>query len=104
MTLSVRIAIAFCVLLARDVSRADIYEWRDADGNRHFTNNMVNVPDAQQSAAKVIVTGIQSPPAQEIGPTSEAAPPQTTEPRHEPVIVYDNSRADPYSQGIRDGI
>jgi hypothetical protein len=81
--------------------RADIYEWRDAQGNRHFTNDMVNVPEVHQARVKVIATGVPSPP----GPEAPAAPIEAEEPRREPVVIYDHSvRPDSYEQGLRDGL
>lgn len=81
-------------------ANADIYEWRDANGNRHFTNSLVNVPAAQQPDARVIVTAL---PASESAPVVASAPAEA--PRTEAQVIYDYSqRRDPYSQGLEDGI
>jgi hypothetical protein len=96
-----RFTVGVAVLFAAIASRADIYEWRDADGNRHFTNNMVNVPEGNQSSAKVIVTGVPSSPSPELAhvPAVSAEAPQ------QPVVIYDNpQRPDAYAEGLRDGV
>src|SRR5262245_16885556 len=81
-------------------ARADIYEWRDANGNRHFTNSLVNVPAAQQADARVIVTATVDPQAGAV-PVSQPA----VAPRTEAQVVYDYSQQpDPYTQGLQEGI
>jgi hypothetical protein len=80
-------------------ARADIYEWRDANGNRHFTNLLINVPTAQQPDARVVVTATAPSELSE-----ETAPPAAA-PRAQAQVVYDYSRQpDPYTQGVEDGI
>ena len=56
---------------ASATANADIYEWRDANGNWDFTNLLVNVPAAQQPDARVIVTAL---PASEAAPAAASAP------------------------------
>ncbi len=34
---------------------AQVYEWRDASGSRHFTNEVENIPDTQREQARVVV-------------------------------------------------
>lgn len=81
-------------------ARADIYEWRDANGNRHFTNALVNVPAAQQPTARVIVTAVAPSETSAPAASAPAEPPRT-----EAQVVYDYSRRrDPYTQGLEDGI
>lgn len=96
----VRVAVGLALLSTP--LRAEIYEWRDAQGNRHFTNNMVNVPEAHQAEARVIATGTAALPSAEAapGPKEEAE-----EPRDEPLVVYDRPWASElYEQGVRDGL
>ena len=81
-------------------AHADIYEWRDANGNRHFTNLLIIVPTAQQPDARVVVTA--TAPSELNAP---AAAPPVDAPRTEAQVVYDYSRQrDPYTQGLEDGI
>lgn len=88
-------------------AHADIYEWRDANGNRHFTNSLVNVPAAQQPDARVVVTASvqnesSSAPA---GPPAEASRAEAPVARTEAQVVYDYSQQrDPYTQGLEDGL
>jgi hypothetical protein len=95
------VAVVLALLLyVGAAAHADIYEWRDANGNRHFTNLLTNVPAAQQPDARVIVTATAPT---ELG-VPAAAPPAEA-PRTEAQIVYDYSRQpDPYTQGLEDGI
>ena len=88
------------VLSAGTTAHADIYEWRDANGNRHFTNLLINVPAAQQPDARVVVTA--TAPSEL---STQAAAPPAEAPRTEAQVVYDYSRQrDPYTQGLEDGI
>lgn len=43
------------ILLLAGTARADIYEWRDASGARHFTNSKEGVPSEYQSSAHVLI-------------------------------------------------
>lgn len=93
--------LATVLLLTSATVRADIYEWRDENGNRHFTNSLVNVPKAQRDDAQVIVTAT-TPTDASPAPAVVAAVPA---PRTEAQVVYDYSRTpDPYTQGVEDGI
>lgn len=99
------IALLFGLACAGATAHADIYEWRDANGNRHFTNSLLNVPAAQQPAARVVVTAL--PPSASSPPAANqvAASVPVAEPRAEAQVIYDYSqRRDPYSQGVEDGI
>jgi hypothetical protein len=88
------------VLSVGAAAHADIYEWRDANGNRHFTNLLINVPAAQQPDARVVVTATAPSEISEPSPA-----PQADAPRTEAQVVYDYSRQrDPYTQGLEDGI
>ncbi|MGH7789107.1 MAG: hypothetical protein ACRERC_19710 [Candidatus Binatia bacterium] len=52
--------IAFAVPAA---AAAEILEWRDASGARHFTNSRQGVPAEFQSAARVLIADWARPPA-----------------------------------------
>lgn len=43
------------VTLLAGAARADIYEWRDGSGARHFTNDKQGVPAEYQGAARILV-------------------------------------------------
>jgi hypothetical protein len=66
--------IAAAALLA-SAARAEVYEWRDASGARHFTNNKQGVPVEYQTAARVIVADWDRPlaAAPAVAPTAPAA-------------------------------
>jgi hypothetical protein len=96
MKLAALLAALFLVLVA-GIARADIFEWRDADGTRHFTNNKGEVPSAGQ--ARVMIT---EPPASP-GVAAPVSGP-VEQPREAPV-VYDYSRVrDAYIDGLQQGL
>jgi len=51
---SLRVVVAL-VALVSSPAWAQIYEWRDAGGSRHFTNDLEDIPDAQREGARVVV-------------------------------------------------
>jgi hypothetical protein len=70
--------IAAATLLA-GAARADVYEWRDPSGARHFTNSKQGVPAEYQAAAHIIVADWEHYPAAEApapAVPAAAAPPQ----------------------------
>lgn len=88
-------------ICAAGIADAQIYEWHDAGGGRHFTNLLVNIPDDQQAAARVVAN--ITPPAPN-GEAAAAGEPAEA-PRREAEVVYDFSqRRDRYAQGVRDGL
>ena len=90
------------LICAVGVADAQIYEWRDAGGNRHFTNSLVSVPAEQQAVARVIVANVP-PPVPSGGTVVTAGPAET--PRSEAEVVYDSaSLRDRYTEGLRDGL
>ncbi|MGH9419159.1 MAG: DUF4124 domain-containing protein, partial [Thermoanaerobaculia bacterium] len=42
-------------VLCAGIARADIYEWTDASGARHFTNHRETVPAAERDSAQVLI-------------------------------------------------
>jgi hypothetical protein len=54
------LAIAAVVVLTGTRAHADIYEWRDASGARHFTNSKQGVPPAYQDSARILLADWQS--------------------------------------------
>ena len=85
---------------------AEIYEWRDSDGNRHFTNSMIQVPAEQQGAVRVIVA--EPPLAEERSRALEKAAPPCTSPAAQPPqaeTVYDYSGyREAYAAGLEDAL
>lgn len=83
--------------------RAEIYEWRDGAGSRHFTNTIDQVPAEQRSSMKVIVREL-SRPANEASVAAPAPEPGAERPR-EALLIYDRAGAPAdYSAGLRDGL
>jgi hypothetical protein len=68
-------------------ARADIVEWRDADGGRHFTNNRDDIPAATETHVVVV---------EHAKPVDNAAPPEApvsaAEPRRQAQVIYDHSQ------------
>src|SRR5262245_66296310 len=94
-----RVVIALAVLTLASVARAEIYEWRDASGTRHFTNNKESVPSEHRAALRVVM----AEPAQTAA--AEAPQPAVKQPPLEAQVVYDEQavrRA--YEAGLRDGL
>ncbi len=94
-------SMALGLLVAGTAGHAQIYEWRDATGARHFTNRMDTVPAEQQPATRVLVAE-----SRKLAPEAEppaAAPP--VEPRRQAEVIYDySSLRDAYAAGLRDGL
>src|SRR5262247_2727517 len=68
-------ALAALTLLAA-VAQADIYEWRDASGARHYTNNIMAVPSEYQAEARTMITDWERPAAAPAAPVPPSpAPP-----------------------------
>jgi len=91
------------VLSIAGMAQADILEWRDEDGVRHFTNLKAEVPDGSRDSARVVVDEAARRPE---GPAATApAPEPAPEPRRQAEVVYDWSRVtDAYLQGLRHGV
>lgn len=89
------------VVLAASLARADIIEWRDADGVRHYTNLREEIPEAQRQAAQVVVDEAVRRRAPEPDPLPAAAP----EPPRQAQAVYDRSMVvDAYQEGFERGL
>jgi hypothetical protein len=92
-------------LFAGSRAGAEIYEWRDASGDRHFTNNREAVPADRQEGSRVLVVERAAAPAVE--PLVQPAPPAQAEPVEErrAQVVYDRTDVeDAYAAGLRDAI
>ena len=75
-----RTALAAVVALLATTAWADIYEWRDASGARHFTNNKQGVPAEFQESTTVLVAEwpTAAVPVPVAAPAAPAAPPPTS--------------------------
>src|SRR5262245_11666781 len=78
--------------LLATTARADIYEWRDPSGARHFTNNKDAVPEEYRAAARTLIAGWERPPVAE--PAPAPAPPA------QPEMVSD-AVSEAYLAGLR---
>ena len=88
-------------IFAAGIADAQIYEWRDARGNRHFTNNLLNLSADQQAAARVVVVAKESLPETAVEGTDE---PAEAPRRQAEVVVQPSPRRDRYAEGLRDGL
>ena len=78
--------------------QADIYEWRDAAGLRHYTNVLADVPAEQQAAARKMIVEPPASSARAESPPAAAVPPHLAE-----VVVDPASLRDAYAEGVREG-
>jgi len=96
------IAFAAAVVLLSSMAQADIIEWHDASGVRHFTNLIEEVPKENRDAMQVVVDeAVRRPPAEA---PAAVSPPASVEPRREAEVIYDRSRAAAYMDGWRAGL
>jgi hypothetical protein len=51
-------ALIATLAISAGVARADIYEWTDASGARHFTNHRETVPAAERDSAQVLIADL----------------------------------------------
>ncbi|MBI4516508.1 MAG: DUF4124 domain-containing protein [Deltaproteobacteria bacterium] len=86
------------VLLLADAGRADIIEWQDAHGVRHFTNRKAEMP-----AATVRVVVSESAPSPS-APCSQAPAAAPEEPRQAQVVYDYSAAADAYVEGLERGL
>jgi hypothetical protein len=98
----------FCIpalsLFLAGALQAEIYEWRDGAGSRHFTNTIDQVPAEQRNNLKVIVRELTRSEAKE-APLAAAAPEPEVEHPREALLIYDRAgMASDYSAGLRDGL
>lgn len=97
------LAIAAVVALTGTTAHADIYEWRDASGARHFTNSKQGVPPAYQDSARILLADWQSAapapaPAVVAGQAPSAVAPQVE------VVTDAGGWDDGYLAGLQAGM
>ena len=91
-------------LILAGVVQAEIYEWRDDAGSRHFTNIIDQVPAEQRNNPTVVVRETRQSAASELTLPSASQPPEAELPR-EALVIYDRARSpSDYSEGLRDGL
>jgi hypothetical protein len=89
--------VAALMLLAGG-AHADVYEWRDPSGARHFTNDKQGVPAEYQAAARVIVADWARPAA---APAAVAAAPAPAPPAAAQVTTDGAPWHEGYAAGLR---
>ena len=72
------IVLALC--LAAGAAQADIYEWTDDSGARHFTNHREIVPEAQRDSARVLIIDVPHPADTAVAAAPVAPPAARPEP------------------------
>ncbi len=97
------IAMVALLCVARGSALADIFEWRDAQGVRHFTNIAEDIPAEFRSDTKIV--------ARERGEVVAASAPRqghadgATSPPQQAQVVYDQRRlASVYQAGVDRGL
>lgn len=101
--------VACCVIFVcwAAVASADILEWQDTDGVRHYTNLKSEVPKEQQQAVRVVVDELARQPSAEAGAPAPAAPVsgESAEPPRQAQVVFDTSEAaHAYLAGLERGL
>jgi len=89
--------VVFTVTLLAGAARGDVYEWRDASGDRHFTNSLQGVPAEYQASAHVFVAEWTRPP-EATAPVVAAPAPQ---PPAQALVVSDSAVREAYEAGMR---
>jgi hypothetical protein len=88
------------LLLAGTTARADIYEWRDSSGARHFTNSMDGVPAAYQANAHVLIAD-WAHPAVAAAPAAPHPAPVDGPPPEAQVVTEAGGWNDGFEAGVR---
>jgi len=92
------------ILLLSVPAVADVIEWRDADGVRHYTNIKEEIPEEQRAQAQVVINEAVRHPAAEVN----VAPPQASneaDPPRQAQVVYDRSTMqEAYLNGVQQGM
>jgi uncharacterized protein DUF4124 len=73
----VRAWLLFCTMLAAlagGVARAEIYEWSDDTGTKHFTTSLERIPAEHRSSARVMVNDKSAAKADRSEPAAAPQP------------------------------
>lgn len=101
---------ACCVIFVcwAAVASADILEWQDSSGVRHYTNMKAAVPKEQQQAVRVVVDETARQPSGEAAAPSASTPPTGSEGgehARQAQVVFDTSEpARAYLAGLERGL
>lgn len=91
------------LLLSAVCVRADIIEWRDAHGVRHYTNLREEIPAAHRDAAQVVIDEKVRRAPEPL--PAESIRDQAAEPPRQAQVVYDRAVVvDAYSAGLERGM
>jgi len=96
------IAVVAAGILFAGIARADIYEWEDAAGAHHYTNDKRGVPSEYQATARVLMVDWARPAA-----AVESAAPAAVEPPAPvpaPAVVQVTSDGQPWDEGYLAGL
>ncbi len=106
---SIVCGVVLCLLSAG--ASADIIEWQDASGVRHYTNMKDDVPKEHRESAQVVVDELVShPPSAEAPaasgkPAAEASAAERPSPRRRVEVLDERLRlAEAYLAGLRRGL
>lgn len=94
-------AVIAAVTLLAGAARADVYEWRDASGARHFTNNKQGVPTEYQATVRIIVADWAHAAAPVAAAPVAAVPPPAPPPEQAQVASDAAPWAAGYTAGMR---
>ncbi len=93
-------ALGLALLVIATSAGAEIYEWRDPSGARHFTNSSEGVPAEYRSSAHVLIADWAKPAAAVPAPAAQDVPAQR--PPSQAEVVSDSASWDEgYAAGIR---
>jgi len=101
-----RLVMVAILLCWSGAAGADIIEWQDADGVRHYTNLKGEVPKEQEGSTHVVVDELARQPAvTNVAAGAPQSAPQSVEPRREAEVVYDRSKvSEAYLRGLQRGL
>src|SRR2546430_2574452 len=95
------VTVLLSLLLALPAA-ADIIEWRDRDGVRHFTNLKEEIPPENREAAHVVVDEAVHHGPSDATPPAEVAPPDGA---RQAQVFYDRTATtEAYLEGLQRGI
>ena len=106
--LAVRASILLLSLLWLSMpARADIVEWRDAQGVRHFTNVSEDIPSSVRNETRLVAREHSDPAASPAPPSVAVASskPAEDDPPRQAQVVYDPTHlASVYRAGLEEGL
>ena len=90
------------ILVLASRAGADVIEWRDSDGVRHYTNLKEEIPAEQRDAAQVVIDEAVRHGHSDAGPAADPAPAEA--PRQAQVVYDRAAAADAYVEGLQRGL